>query len=489
MIEVRVDGREREVTLSDLEAGIADGTYSGSAEVRSESMFSSSDWRRLDSTMLWQRLARVHDVATWSEDASTTARASVSVPAHRRTMGNAVERGQIRRRMSKAWYIVLFVAGTALGLLGTPYDTVGELVSWVVWLVMLHRLWQSIPPQFARTTPGKAVGYLFIPFYNLYWLFNSHVGFATDYSRAVERLTVPASRPAPRLSRGLFVAYCLLCLASGAGAVIVRAMDNSRMEYDSAATFLLVAIVAIAIALVIIELVVMSSAINAANWLSLNASVAAESPDLAAVARREPSGFEPRASCLGDDAVNAVNLSARADARLPQADGAGALNAEPAPFEPETDAAADPAQPPTEDLDVDGDAVASRTPATSLVEFMDSYHAALAGDESVDAVVGGLRLQRAALSAGASPGKVALSATPGGNMLLFSDGSGTYVLPHPDVDRYQLFDIESLFRLRTDAPDVDYPRYVLRVVAPARVDMCANRWLLVAKGEVVVARR
>ena len=42
---------------------------------------------------------------------------------------------------------------------------------------MLHyRLWKLLPKGIAQTTPGKAVGFLFIPFFNFYWISVSYLG-------------------------------------------------------------------------------------------------------------------------------------------------------------------------------------------------------------------------------------------------------------------------------------------------------------------------
>ena len=43
-----------------------------------------------------------------------------------------------------------------------------------------YKCWKAIPAGFARLTPGKAVGYLFIPFFNFYWSFPSFYGLAQD---------------------------------------------------------------------------------------------------------------------------------------------------------------------------------------------------------------------------------------------------------------------------------------------------------------------
>ena len=44
----------------------------------------------------------------------------------------------------------------------------------VVYFIQIFKFWQLVPTSEAETTPGKAVGFLFIPFYNLYWI---HVAF------------------------------------------------------------------------------------------------------------------------------------------------------------------------------------------------------------------------------------------------------------------------------------------------------------------------
>jgi hypothetical protein len=46
--------------------------------------------------------------------------------------------------------------------------------------ILHHDCWKAIPAGFARMTPGKAVGYLFIPFFGLYWFFPSVGGLGSD---------------------------------------------------------------------------------------------------------------------------------------------------------------------------------------------------------------------------------------------------------------------------------------------------------------------
>lgn len=53
-------------------------------------------------------------------------------------------------------------------------------------------------------TPGQAVGYMFIPFYNLYWIFacNNGLADAVDYALA-------ASGSTERAPRGLITVACV----------------------------------------------------------------------------------------------------------------------------------------------------------------------------------------------------------------------------------------------------------------------------------------
>ncbi len=84
------------------------------------------------------------------------------------------------------------------------------LVAAIYPFVLLAKMWGAIQDGQARATSAKAIGFLFIPFYNLYWIFQAWGGFPTDYNRYVERHQLPVSP----LSSGLFVVYPILLLLS-----------------------------------------------------------------------------------------------------------------------------------------------------------------------------------------------------------------------------------------------------------------------------------
>ena len=54
-----------------------------------------------------------------------------------------------------------------------------------IWLMVLsyiyiYRMWWMLPASYARTTPGKAVGFCFIPFYNFYFVFTLSLFFSMN---------------------------------------------------------------------------------------------------------------------------------------------------------------------------------------------------------------------------------------------------------------------------------------------------------------------
>lgn len=88
--------------------------------------------------------------------------------------------------------------------------SIGCLVASVFsWYVFLYRAWDQAQAFTNRTTPGKAVGFLFIPFFNLYWHFVAylHLARAMNFELAHRRVD-----PQPRVSEGLTIAACVLAI-------------------------------------------------------------------------------------------------------------------------------------------------------------------------------------------------------------------------------------------------------------------------------------
>lgn len=81
------------------------------------------------------------------------------------------------------------------------------IASSIIGLVHLYRAWYCLQPGGARATPGQAVGFLFIPFFNLYWYFIAYKGLADDWNRIMD--SHEDLRQAPRFESGIFLAMAI----------------------------------------------------------------------------------------------------------------------------------------------------------------------------------------------------------------------------------------------------------------------------------------
>ena len=90
------------------------------------------------------------------------------------------------------------------------FASVLALIASALFVIVIYRMWAAIQDGHARTDPGRAVGFLFIPFFNIYWAFQALLGFAKDYNSYLDRHGLNLRR----LPEGIFVAYIILCLGA-----------------------------------------------------------------------------------------------------------------------------------------------------------------------------------------------------------------------------------------------------------------------------------
>jgi hypothetical protein len=96
----------------------------------------------------------------------------------------------------------------ALGMTFLVAAPLTTILNTVLIMMILHRAWRAIQDEQVRTTPGKAVGFLFIPFFNFYWVFVAIGGYAAAFNAYAARYRIPARQ----LSPALFYAHCVLAL-------------------------------------------------------------------------------------------------------------------------------------------------------------------------------------------------------------------------------------------------------------------------------------
>ena len=98
--------------------------------------------------------------------------------------------------------------GAGIGAIVAMIGYFLSLLSFIPFYMCLYRAWVCLQPGgLARTTPGKAIGFLFIPFFNIYWIFQAINGLAGDWNRTVS--TYGDLKAAPKFSEGVFLVFCI----------------------------------------------------------------------------------------------------------------------------------------------------------------------------------------------------------------------------------------------------------------------------------------
>ena len=85
-----------------------------------------------------------------------------------------------------------------------------SILSAVVAFILIYKMWAAIQGRGARTSAGKALGFMFIPLFNFYWAFQVYWGWTKDYNRIPERDDVEL----PSMPEGIGLAVCVLPLLS-----------------------------------------------------------------------------------------------------------------------------------------------------------------------------------------------------------------------------------------------------------------------------------
>jgi hypothetical protein len=96
------------------------------------------------------------------------------------------------------------------------------MVSWVFFYINIYRGWLCLQPGGVEITPGKAVGFLFIPFFQLYWIFVAINGLPKDWNRIVA--SFEDLKGAPRLKEGTFLAFSIGMLFAPLGIIMIFPM-------------------------------------------------------------------------------------------------------------------------------------------------------------------------------------------------------------------------------------------------------------------------
>jgi hypothetical protein len=108
------------------------------------------------------------------------------------------------------WFTWLLCAGIPLAfiLIGIPAIIAGMVIHYI----LLYRFWLLIQDGKARTSPGKAVGFCFIPFFNLYWIYVAIVGLAEDMNLYCCERNIDGPMPSKNLALAQYITTIISCI-------------------------------------------------------------------------------------------------------------------------------------------------------------------------------------------------------------------------------------------------------------------------------------
>ncbi|MBN1273290.1 MAG: hypothetical protein JXB26_13565 [Candidatus Aminicenantes bacterium] len=109
-----------------------------------------------------------------------------------------VSMGEIEQRPTSGELIFLIIV--------IPFVIAGIIVG----LSLYYKMWKSLQDGHTRITPGKALGFIFIPVFNIYWIFRIIWGFAREYNAFLDRHSLSV----PKLPTGFFLIYTILIVVS-----------------------------------------------------------------------------------------------------------------------------------------------------------------------------------------------------------------------------------------------------------------------------------
>jgi tetrahydromethanopterin S-methyltransferase subunit F len=144
----------------------------------------------------------------------------------------AAEVEKINTRYKVHW--ICFAAGIPLTLLCVG---IGGLIAGVVFLcLLLHQMWGLVQPSQKCSSPGQAVGFLFIPVFNFYWGFVAVWGLAQELNRVRAQRGIPGRPVNEQLAMTACILFCcaivpyLGILAALAGLIIEIIVMNDMKD-------------------------------------------------------------------------------------------------------------------------------------------------------------------------------------------------------------------------------------------------------------------
>lgn len=155
---------------------------------------------------------------------------------------------------------IVAVFGGILCFAGTVMLVAGSIYSKMI----LQRMWQLIQPYTNKATPGQAIGYLFIPFYNFYWIFIALGSWSNETNRILphfikESQGLTALRP----QAGTYISYAIFWLITNC--LLTFAALATSVGSKAAVVWLVLALLILPV-LVILSTIAHTQGAKLINW-------------------------------------------------------------------------------------------------------------------------------------------------------------------------------------------------------------------------------
>jgi hypothetical protein len=116
-------------------------------------------------------------------------------------------------RFWRVWVIAWWVVGVVLTLFSPDLAITAAVLAQIGFLILLYQAWASIQDGHTGVSASRAIGLLFVPVFNLYWVFVALRGFATAFNVYVDRHGLAIKKLEPGLFT-LVAVYAVLELPS-----------------------------------------------------------------------------------------------------------------------------------------------------------------------------------------------------------------------------------------------------------------------------------
>ena len=141
-------------------------------------------------------------------DQQTPAPQPIPAPAPQHTPGNmpVYQTAYTPEEFKKLfmWWWILIIVGIVTFIIFIGYFAL--IAAAVIGWILMYKHWNQIQDGYQKTTPGKAVGFMFIPLFSLYWQFVCIHGLAQNMNAYADRHGVNM----PRLNESLTLTQCIL---------------------------------------------------------------------------------------------------------------------------------------------------------------------------------------------------------------------------------------------------------------------------------------